>query len=110
MYLMGNFNNYDNGQKKFECKGNVYTRYYENGKIKYCGKYTLNQLNGPCKMYDEEENVTYDGNMINHKRNGQGKSYCNGKLSYDGFWNEGEACLLGKLYANDELIEKEYLC
>ena len=83
--------------------------YDKNGKLYEISK----NIKGFIKEYDHKGNLTFEGEYLNGKRNGKGKSYYdNGKLYFEGEYLNGERNGKGKEYRyyNGELrFEGEYL-
>ena len=47
--------------------------------------------NGPCKLYDEEGTIFFEGCFVNGCRHGKGKEYDkNGNVMFEGFYEEGK--------------------
>ena len=89
---------------------------YINGKLDFEGEYIINKKyngigydrngnnlyelkngNGFIKEYDRDNNLKYEGEYLNGKRNGIGKEYYyNGKLRFEGVFLNGEM-IKGKL-------------
>ena len=68
--------------------------YDENGNILY----VLNNGSGKVRFYDWQDNLDYDGELLNGKKNGQGKHYINNILIYEGQYLNGERNGKGKEY------------
>ena len=47
--------------------------------------------NGPCKLYDEEGNIVFEGYLKNGYREGKGREYDeNGNVIFEGFYEQGK--------------------
>ncbi|QNO16533.1 hypothetical protein HYG86_18015 [Alkalicella caledoniensis] len=90
------------------------TEYYNDGSVKYQGqwlegayhgdgtKFTQDNMkiytgewnkgipHGQGQLFDIKESLIYSGDMQNALRHGQGKEYFNGKLHYEGQWENDE--------------------
>ena len=80
----------------------------------FSGKYIIYETKIKGKEYDAyNDNLIYDGEYLNGKRNGIGKEYNeNGKLIYEGEYLNGKKIGKGKIYdINGNLIifEGEYI-
>lgn len=84
---------------------------YENGKKIYEGNWVNDKYQGSGKSYFELKNlekVEYDGQWINNKRSGIGKSFWgNGKVKYEGQWKRGQKTGKGKAFFENGF--KEYI-
>ena len=62
--------------------------------------------NGKVKEYDDEDNdLIFEEEYLNGKRNGKGKEYELGYLEYEGEFNKGMRHGKGKEYDFDEEVE-----
>ena len=92
-----------------ENKGKEYDGQTDN--LIYEGEYLNGKRNGKGKEYDENK-LIFEGEYLNGKRNGKGKEYYNdGELKFEGEYLNGERNGKGKEYDyNGELIfEGDYL-
>ena len=79
---------------------------------KKCDKYIIFLDNGRMKLYDSKTNeLLYDGECLNGKRNGKGEEYRNGKVIFEGEYLNEKRNGKGKEYYDNERIkfEGEYL-
>ena len=68
-------------------------------------------LSGKIKEYDQDDNLIFEGDCINGKRNGKGKEYdYNGKLEFEGEYLNGKRNGKGKEYNEKGVLifEGEY--
>ena len=82
---------------------------YVNNKLEFEGEYLFNKkwngkgyddneniiyelINGNGKVieYDSRGNKEFEGNYLNGKREGSGREYENGKLKYEGYFEDGK--------------------
>ena len=54
--------------------------------------------NGKGLEFDENDNLIYNGEYLNSKRNGKGKKYNEGRLIFEGEYLNGEKNGRGKEY------------
>ena len=74
-------------------------------------KYIKLERNGKGKEYDREtNNLLFEGEYLNGKRNGIGKVYEESNLIFEGVFLNGKRNGIGKEYSHNEIIfEGEYL-
>ncbi len=61
-----------------------------------------NQYSGYGKAYNLDGTLQYDGEWKDGKYHGNGKSYYNGHLVFDGNWNNNDMCGYGIKHANPD--------
>ena len=72
-----------------DCNGKV-IKYYDNGKIKFKGKYLNGKKNGKGKEYDYNGKLKFKGKYLNGERNGNGKEYCSNGIKFKGEYLNGK--------------------
>ena len=77
----------------------------------YSGKYIIYETNIKGKEYDGyDDNLLFEGEYLNWKRNGIGKEYYYGNLVFEGEYLDGKKHGIGKEYYHGILVfEGEYL-
>lgn len=63
--------------------------------------------NGHGTFYNPDGSIVYEGELKDKLPNGKGKGYLNGKLRYEGFWQNGKLNGQGTLYYPDGSIYYE---
>jgi len=93
--------------KKYQAKLDIDIENFK----KVCVKYIIREKNGNAKEYDKKDQLIFEGEYLNLKRNGKGKEYKKGKLIFEGEYSKGEKNGKGKEYnkLEDLIFEGEYL-
>jgi antitoxin component YwqK of YwqJK toxin-antitoxin module len=88
---MQNKNEYKNGQKVFEQKGNTLTYFFKTGILKAKGKSIHNKMEGKWIFNRESGDLWQIGNFKNDKKHGQWIRYDKtGKVEYDADFENGK--------------------
>ena len=115
--LEGEFSNgYLIKGKRYDNKGNLEfvlerngkgIEYYDDGNIKYEGKYLNEKKNGKVKYYNTNGKLELEGEYKDDVLNGKVKEYDeNGKLEFEGEYNNGKKW---KGKENSQIFQGEYL-
>ena len=77
----------------------------------FSGRYIEYEIDGKAKEYNYKDELEYDGEYLNGKRNGKGKEYHDGTLIFEGEYLNGKRNGKGKEYDYDGnlIFEGEYL-
>nr|WP_256257722.1 MULTISPECIES: hypothetical protein [unclassified Paenibacillus] len=59
-------------------------------------------MTGEGKLFDKKGKLVYEGQIVDGKRSGRGKSYENGILAYEGEWSGDQRSGLGRRYTYDK--------
>ena len=70
----------------------------------FSGKYIIYESNQKIKEYDFENNLLYEGEYLDGKRNGEGKEYKDDILVFEGEYHKGKRHGNGKEFLDDNLI------
>ena len=83
---------------------------YKNQTLVYEGRFTeKGGYTGKCALYHDNGNKQYEGNMLNNRYSGFGRTYdTDGKLVYEGDWVNGLQYGEGSLYEDDLMIYSGY--
>ena len=76
----------------------------------FSGRYIEFEADGKGKEYDGyNDELSFEGEYLNGKRNGKGKEYYNGELSFEGEYLNGKRNGKGKRYYGGKLIFSKLL-
>ena len=91
---------------EYESDGKAREYYYYNDNLVYEGEYLNGKRNGKGKEYNYNDNFIYEGEYLNGKRNGKGKEYnFDIELIFEGEYFNGKRNGKGKEYNfNNELL------
>jgi hypothetical protein len=76
----------------------------------YDGEFSQGMMKGMGKLYGENEQIIYDGELLDNKRHGQGVSLRDGRIEYDGEWSKDRESGIGRVYTySDEFTGADFI-